>query len=162
VLLHLFLKRRYEKIEVVFVRHTHEASEVDEQTFFYSRESGGTVVSTAIAEALKIVKARYPADQWNIYVAQASDGENYADDSERCIELLGEHLMPLTQYYAYVEILDERESELFRDASTGAALWRAYKQVGERWKNFAMKRIARPGDIYPVFRELFAKHREAK
>jgi len=162
VLLHLFLKRRYEKIDVVFVRHTHEASEVDEQTFFYSRESGGTVVSTAIAEALKIVKARYQADQWNIYVAQASDGENYADDSERCIELLSEHLMPLTQYYAYVEILDERESELFRDASTGAALWRAYKQVGERWKNFAMKRIARPGDIYPVFRELFAKHREAK
>src|SRR3546814_21018703 len=121
VLLHRFLKRRYEKIDVVFVRHTHEASEVDEETFFYSRESGGTVVSTAIAEALKIVKARYPADQWNIYVAQASDGENYADDSERCIELPEEHLMPLTQYYADVETVDERASELVRAPRTGAA-----------------------------------------
>ena len=89
------------------------------------------------------------------------DGENFSGDSEKCVQLLEQELMPLCQYFAYVEILDEREGELFRNADAGAALWRSYKTVGENWDNFAMKRIARPGDIYPVFRELFAKQPEA-
>ena len=61
MLLHLFLKRRYERIDIVFVRHTHEAQEVDEETFFYGRETGGTVVSTALKEMLRVVRDRYPA-----------------------------------------------------------------------------------------------------
>ncbi|MDJ0949857.1 MAG: YeaH/YhbH family protein [Alphaproteobacteria bacterium] len=162
MLLHLFLQRRYDRIEVVFIRHTHEAQEVDEETFFYSRETGGTVVSTALVEMLKVVRERYPTQDWNIYAAQASDGENYRGDSEKCIELLNQELMPLCQYYAYIEILDERETELFQDSDSGAALWRSYRTVGEAWPNFAMKRIAKPGDIYPVFRELFAKQEQSK
>ena len=157
MLLHLFLKRRYERIDVVFVRHTHEAKEVDEETFFYSRETGGTVVSTALREMLKIVADRYPAKEWNIYTAQASDGDNFSGDADNCITLLGDRLMPLCQYYAYVEILDEREIELFQDPQMGTALWQAYRSITADWPNFQMKRIARPGDIYPVFRELFAK-----
>ncbi len=157
VLLHMFLERRYERTDVVFIRHTHEASEVDEETFFYSRETGGTVVSTALKEMLKVVGDRYPTKEWNIYAAQASDGENFTGDSARCVALLEEELMPLCQYYAYVEIVDEREAELVLDSQSGAALWRSYRTVAGNWPNFAMKRIARPGDIYPVFRELFAR-----
>jgi len=157
VLLHLFLKRRYEQIDVVFIRHTHEAQEVDEDTFFYNRQTGGTVVSSALTKMLEVQKARYPADSWNIYAAQASDGENFSGDSETCVRLLSEAVMPLCQYYAYVEILDEREYELFGNPDMGAQLWRAYKEVKSDWRNFAMKRIARPADIYPVFRELFEK-----
>ena len=157
ILLHLFLKRRYARIDVVFIRHTHEAEEVDEETFFYSTETGGTVVSTALVEMLKVQRARYPADEWNIYGAQASDGDNFGGDSKRCIAMLNDELMPICQYYAYVEILDEREIDIFRDSEDGAALWRAYKVIGDNWPNFDMKRIARPGDIYPVFRELFSK-----
>lgn len=156
ILLHLFLKRRYERIEVVFVRHTHEAEEVDEETFFYSRETGGTKVSTALAEMKRILDDRYSPTEWNIYAAQASDGDNFTGDGERCLSLLQEHLMPVCQYYAYVEILDERESSIFRDSVDGTALWRNYQNVAQNWSNFAMKRIAQPGDIYPVFRELFA------
>ena len=59
-LLYLFLKRRYKHVELVFIRHTHEAKEVDEETFFHSRETGGTVVSTALEEMRKVVEARYP------------------------------------------------------------------------------------------------------
>ncbi len=158
VLLHLFLKRRYERIDVVFIRHTHEAQEVDEESFFFSRETGGTVVSTALHEMQRVLKDRYPSNKWNIYAAQASDGDNFAGDSERCVDLLSNALMPLCQYFAYVEILDEREIDIFQDVRNGAALWRAYRNVAEEWPNFAMKRIARPGDIYPVFRELFAKN----
>ena len=156
MLLHLFLHRRYERVEVVFIRHTHHAEEVDEQTFFYSPETGGTVVSTALVEMRRIIKERYPAGSWNIYAAQASDGENFSGDSERCNELLTAEIMPLVQYYAYIEILDEREFDIFQDARSGAALWRAYQDIADHWRNFAMKRIAKHSDIYPVFRELFA------
>jgi len=162
VLLHLFLKRRYERIDIVFIRHTHEAREVDEETFFYSTQSGGTVVSTALEEMQRIIGERYPSREWNIYAAQASDGDNIAGDSERCASMLRDELMELCQYYAYVEIIDERETEIFGATDNGTSLWRAYRTVGEKWPNFQMTRIARPADIYPVFRKLFARQNAAQ
>ncbi len=158
VLLHLFLKRRYERIDIVFIRHTDEAHEVDEETFFFSKQSGGTVVSTALEEAQRIILDRYPSNLWNIYVAQASDGDNAAGDSERCAALLRDELMKLCQYYAYVEIIDERESAIFGATDNGTSLWRAYRTVHGAVANFQMTRIAKPADIYPVFRRLFARH----
>ena len=113
MLLHLFLKRRYEKVDVVFIRHTHDAQEVDEQEFFYSRQSGGTIVSTALDKMLEIQKARYATADWNIYAAQASDGYTQSGDARHCVEMLNGEVMPLCQYYAYIEILDEREMEVF-------------------------------------------------
>ena len=157
VLLHLFLKRRYDRIDIVFIRHTDEAGEVDEDTFFYSPQSGGTVVSTALEEMQRIIEERYPAKEWNIYAAQASDGDNISRDSERCASLLNGALMRLCQYYAYVEIIDERETEIFGSTDNGTSLWRAYRTVDGEWPNFQMTRIARPSDIYPVFRKLFAR-----
>lgn len=162
VLLHLFLKRRYDRTDIVFIRHTHEAQEVDEETFFYSTQSGGTMVSTALEEMRRIIDERYPTSEWNIYAAQASDGDNFANDSERCIALLHEAIMPVCQYFAYVEIIDERESHIFGSTVNGTSLWRAYKAVDEAWPNFQMSRIARPADIYPVFRALFTKQRTAR
>jgi uncharacterized sporulation protein YeaH/YhbH (DUF444 family) len=161
VLLHLFLKRRYEKVDIVFIRHTHDAQEVDEQTFFYSRQSGGTIVSTALEKMLEIQKERYTTADWNIYAAQASDGYTQSGDAKRCVELLETELMPMCQYYAYIEILDEREMEVFSNEDAGAELWRAYRTVAESWKNFATKRIAKPADIFPVFHELFKKQETA-
>ncbi len=161
VLLHLFLKRRYDRIDLIFVRHTHNAREVDEETFFHSRETGGTVVSTALREMKKIIDARYPASEWNIYAAQASDGENYSGDSANCAGLLSNELMKLCQYFAYIEIVDENEAPLLSSEENGMELWRAYRKVSAQWPNFAMKRISKPADIYPVFRELFSRKAEA-
>jgi hypothetical protein len=161
ILLHLFLKRRYDKVDIVFIRHTHDAQEVDEQTFFYSRQSGGTIVSTALEKMLDIQKERYATGDWNIYAAQASDGYTQSGDAKRCVELLETELMPICQYYAYIEILDEREMEVFSSEEAGAELWRAYRMVAENWKNFATKRIAKPADIFPVFHELFKKQEAA-
>lgn len=155
LLLHLFLKRRYERVEIVFIRHTHDAQEVDEETFFYSPQSGGTIVSTALEEMIKIMSARYSPNEWNIYAAQASDGYTQSGDAEYCVKLLEQQIMPYSQYYAYIEILDEREMEVFASEETGAELWRAYTRVRDGWPNFAMKRISQPAHIYPVFRELF-------
>ncbi|HUB86209.1 MAG TPA: YeaH/YhbH family protein [Rhizomicrobium sp.] len=161
MLLHLFLKRRYEKVDIVFIRHTHDAQEVDEQEFFYSRQSGGTIVSTALDKMLEIQKARYATADWNIYAAQASDGYTQSGDARRCVEMLNADVMPLCQYYAYIEILDEREMEVFASEESGAELWRAYRTVAEVWPNFATKRISKPADIFPVFRELFKKTESA-
>jgi uncharacterized sporulation protein YeaH/YhbH (DUF444 family) len=157
MLLHLFLKRRYKRVDIVFIRHTHDAQEVDEQEFFYSRQSGGTIVSTALEKMLEIQKARYASADWNIYAAQASDGYTQSGDARRCVDMLNADLMPLCQYYAYIEILDEREMEVFASEDSGAELWRAYRTVAELWPNFATKRISKPADIFPVFRELFKK-----
>jgi uncharacterized sporulation protein YeaH/YhbH (DUF444 family) len=157
MLLHLFLKRRYQRLDIVFIRHTHEAQEVDEEAFFYSRQSGGTIVSSALEEMKRIVHERYATGEWNIYAAQASDGYTQTGDAARCVEMLNQELMPICQYYAYIEILDEREMEVFSSEESGAELWRAYRTVARDWKNFATKRIAKPQDIFPVFRELFAR-----
>ena len=95
--------------------------------------------------------------EWNIYAAQASDGDNFLADSERCIALLDGELMRLCQYFAYIEIIDERESEIFGATENGTSLWQAYSKVAGRWPNFQMSRIAKAADIYPVFRRLFTK-----
>ena len=148
VLLHLFLKRHYGKIDVVFIRHHTKADEVDEEEFFYSRETGGTVVSSALELMQSIIRERYPTDSWNIYAAQASDGENWQDDSPRCRDLLVKSLLPLVQYYAYVEINSRQQQDL----------WNTYIEVSEKFpEQFAMRTVNEAADIFPVFRELFER-----
>ena len=154
ILLHLFLKRKYERVDIVFIRHTHEAAEVDEQEFFYGRETGGTVVSTALKTMIAAREARYPPADWNVYCAQASDGDNSGSDSEACITLLADSILPLTQYYAYIEIADEGATE---HSGRGKDLWRAYAGLKDGAPNFAMARVGGRTDIYPVFRKLFAR-----
>lgn len=147
ILLYLFLTRAYDKIEVVFIRHHTSAAEVDENEFFNSRESGGTVVSSALHMLTKIMHERYPSSDWNSYVAQASDGDNWDSDSVLCRQLLINTIMPSVQYYTYVEITDGPPQNL----------WEEYTQIQDHHTHFAMQKIETPSDIYPVFRELFKK-----
>lgn len=147
ILLYMFLKRNYERIEVVFIRHHTSAKEVDEEEFFYSRETGGTIVSSALKMMREIVQARYPADEWNIYGAQASDGDNWNDDSPTCRDILVKEILPQVQYYSYIEINPRRHQ----------ALWREYESIEATCEHFSMQQISDPADIYPVFRELFQR-----
>jgi uncharacterized sporulation protein YeaH/YhbH (DUF444 family) len=147
ILLYLFLSRNYDKTEVVFIRHHTSAKEVDEEEFFNSRETGGTVVSSALELMKTIVEARYPSNEWNIYGAQASDGDNWPDDATRCTGVINQ-LLPLCQYYAYVEITTAGDKPL----------WKTYGPLREQWPDtFAMQHITGAGDIYPVFHDLFRK-----
>ncbi len=148
ILLYLFLQRNYETTEVVFIRHHTSAKEVDEEEFFYSRETGGTIVSSALKLTKEILAERYPLSEWNVYCAQASDGDNWNDDSSICYDLLVNDIMPKLQYYSYIEITP-------RDHQ---ALWEEYEGVQAAFpESFAMQHIVDVGDIYPVFRELFQK-----
>jgi uncharacterized sporulation protein YeaH/YhbH (DUF444 family) len=152
MLLHVFLTRYYREVHLVFIRHTSTAMEVDEETFFRGTETGGTVISTALEEMLKVVKDRYSPADWNIYAAQASDGDNFHDDMPRCLRLLDKDVLPICQYFAYVETT---HGERFSD-SHETPVWYGYSQVARRHKNFATRRVASPEDIYPVFHELFS------
>ncbi len=146
ILLYLFLTRHYERIDIVFIRHHTQAQEVDEENFFHARETGGTVVSSALVLMEEIIRARYSPSEWNIYGAQASDGDNWHHDSGRCRELLEEKLLPLCRYFAYVQVADEEQN-----------LWQEYAQLAQRSKHFAIRKATAAEQIYPVFRDLFKK-----
>ncbi len=151
MLLHLFLSRHYAEVDIVFIRHTTTAQEVDEDTFFRDTESGGTVISTALDEMLKVVAARYPVDDWNIYAAQASDGHNFDDDMEKCVTMLEQDILPICQYFAYIEVMPEGQI-----APMQSVAWSGYSEVAGDRRHFAMRRVSSAGEIYPVFRELFS------
>ncbi len=148
ILLYLFLQRNYEKTEIVFIRHHTSAKEVDEDEFFHSRETGGTVVSSALKLMQNIIEERYSPQEWNIYGAQASDGDNWGDDSENCRDIMVEQLLPVCQYFSYIEITPNEHQ----------SLWRTYEEVKSMFpESFALQHIVGAEDIYPVFRELFHK-----
>jgi hypothetical protein len=144
ILLYLFLTRHYDKIDLVFIRHHTQAQEVDEENFFHARETGGTVVSSALVLMDEIIRARYSPTDWNIYGAQASDGDNWHHDSGRCRELLTETLLPKCRYFAYVQVAEEEQN-----------LWEEYARLQEIQPHFAMRKVSEASEIYPVFRDLF-------
>lgn len=146
ILLYLFLTRHYEKIDIVFIRHHTQAQEVDEQNFFHSTETGGTVVSSALVLMDDIARARYPTAEWNIYGAQASDGDNWHHDSGRCREILANRILPLCRYFAYVQVAEEEQN-----------LWDEYAALSEESPVFAVRKATEASQIYPVFRDLFKK-----
>jgi uncharacterized protein len=146
-LLYMFLSRKYEKVEVIFIRHTDDAEEVDEDRFFKDPKTGGTVVLSALHMMRKIIDARFAPETWNIYGAQVSDGDAFGADPEKSRQYLQNELMPVVRHYAYIETADE--------GSRISTLSAAYRRVES--EHFAMAAVRRRGDIYPVFRSLFAK-----
>ncbi|AYD62965.1 YeaH/YhbH family protein [Achromobacter sp. B7] len=147
-LLYLFLSRKYEHVDLVFIRHTDNAEEVDEQTFFYDPKSGGTIVLSALELMREILEKRYPPSAWNVYAAQASDGDSFGADAGKSARFLAEHLLPSTRYFAYIEIPDSQEARK-------SSLWAEYEQKLE--PHFVMRRICDRGEIFPVFHDLFKK-----
>ena len=152
LLLHVFLERRYKRVDLVFIRHTEVAEEVAEEVFFTDPRTGGTVVSTALAEFVRIQRARYPADSWNIYAAQASDGDNSGSDTHRSVAMLETDILPIVQHFAYIEV--SISAAVIRGETD---LWRGYAPLAERASKLAMRRVAERKDIFPVFRDLFGR-----
>lgn len=152
LLLHVFLERRYKRVELVFIRHTETAEEVDEKTFFTDPRSGGTVVSTALAECIRIQRDRYPRDSWNIYAAQASDGDNSGSDTQVAVAMLEKDILPVMQHFAYIEVAAS-SAQIRGDTD----LWRGYHPLSNRAPRLAMRRVSEPREIFPVFRDLFSR-----
>ncbi|MBN9981981.1 YeaH/YhbH family protein [Rhizobium laguerreae] len=152
LLLYLFLSKRYKKVEIVFIRHTDKAEEVDEETFFYGPATGGTLVSSALAAMRAIIAARFDPAEWNIYGAQASDGDNAHSDGNLSGQLLRE-ILPLCQYFAYIEVGEEGgDSSVSR-----SPLWMLYDGIRSELQPLSMRKVCRRNEIFPVFHDLFQK-----
>jgi uncharacterized protein len=149
-LLYLFLERKYGAVDVVFVRHTETAEEVDEKTFFHDTLSGGTEVKPALELAHRIIAGRYAADDWNVYIAQASDGDCSSADGAASAQFVSDVLLRRVRYFAYVDI--PGNNGVFRRASD---LWQSYATISST--GFVARRVTHRRDIWPVFRELFAR-----
>jgi hypothetical protein len=159
MLLYLFLTKKYDKIDIRFISHTQDAQEVEEDEFFHSTQSGGTIVSSALELTNKIINKEYPIGDWNIYIAQCSDGDNGSDDSEKCKKLLDDTILNKAQYMAYMEIGREHtyEFEGVPHKEVYSDLWNQYKLLVTDHKHLAMKKVFSAKEIFGVFRDLFSK-----
>jgi len=100
-----WIRSHYKGTRTVYVVHDSSAKEVDRETFFRIRESGGTVISTAYETCRQIVDERFPAADWNLYFFQFTDGENYSrQDTEKCVKILGEDLLPSMNLFGYGQV----------------------------------------------------------
>lgn len=158
MLLYMFLSRSYKKVEIVFIRYHHEAKEVDEHTFFHAQETGGTVVSTALAEMIRIQTERYPVSDWNIYGALASDGDNVDRDNDAVLLHMLRDIKPIVNYFAYLEISRNYDNFPPGWVIRPTGLWETLEKIKGPW--FAMKQAQEAKDVYPVLADLFSKNRQ--
>ena len=151
MLLYLFVVRNYESVDIVFIRYHTNAQEVTEEEFFNSRETGGTVTSNAYRLANEIAEARYPSDTWNIYVAHASDGDNFFSDNQETKEVIHQ-MLPKLRALIYIEI----------GTSSHGMLERIFKPLKSETDKVIFATIDPYDDVYQVFRKLFKKREGAK
>ena len=157
MLLYVFLTRRYRHVEIVFIRHTDRAEEVDENTFFHGPASGGTLVSSALQAMHEIVRSRFRPADWNIYAAQASDGDNSHSDGDAVSRLLTEMILPVSQFFAYLEVGETGGSTFDMPDSS---LWSLYQRLRADGAPLSMRKVSDRSEIFPVFHDLFQRRRK--
>jgi uncharacterized sporulation protein YeaH/YhbH (DUF444 family) len=157
LLLYLFLEYKYDQVDVVFIRHHSRATECTEEEFFHSRESGGTVVSSGFELMYKIQKERYDENEWNIYCAQASDGDNFMNDNQPLTQILDKTILPMCQFFAYIEVNGMNEMRGMWYGGQEFGIWPIYKSLKAHHSNLATAQVDQPEEVYGVFRELFKK-----
>ncbi len=147
-LLYLFLTRKYKKVDLVFIRHTDQAQEVDEDTFFNGTQAGSTKVLSALAKMHEIMDARFPASQYNIFGAQASDGDSFGGDSTESSAYLLSRLLPSSRYFVYAEVGE-------RPVQGTTSLWAAYRSI--KSDHFNMATVSARSEVYPALAKLFQR-----
>lgn len=147
MLLYMFLTKQYERIEIVFIRHHTSAKEVTEEEFFNSKESGGTIVFPALEMMNRIIEEKYSKD-WNIYAAQASDGDTWdKSDADNCYKILDTNILNKVQYMVYIEVCRTNDGDL----------WNNYNSLSGKRDNFEIGKISEVGQIWNVFQDFFKK-----
>ncbi len=136
-----WLRKHYKGLEARYIIHDAVAREVDRETFFHTRESGGTMISSAYKLALEMIETDYSPSSWNVYPFHFSDGDNWsADDTRLCVELLGEKILPAVNLFCYGQV----ESPY----GSGQFIKDLKESVGAR-ENVALSEIADKDAIYP-------------
>lgn len=100
-----WISSHYQGTKAVYIVHDAAAKEVDKETFFRIRESGGTVISSAYELAGRVIAERYPPEDWNLYLFHFTDGENYSrQDTEKCLDMLQHRLLPAVNLFGYGQV----------------------------------------------------------
>lgn len=153
-LLYQFLNHKYSSIDVVFISHTADAKEVNEDQFFTQVPNGGTLVSTGLKKVEEIIEKRYHPNNWNIYTFYCGDGDNWSIDNEEAIEAF-KRLKEINQAMCYTEIgTESRYSDLQIFAGKAdKRLWDLVKLA--EGDNFKRIKLAESKDVWPAFKKLF-------
>jgi len=157
LLLYLFLHKVYTKVEIIFVSHTQEAREVTEHEFFYGTETGGTIVSSGLTLVNNIIDSRIDLGTTNVYISQASDGDNWRSDDELSYSLM-EELLQKVQYFAYIQTEECGRAEAKKIYEI-EDLIDLYLPLTEQYKNFQIRNVNSEADVYPVLKELFERRK---
>ncbi len=156
LLLYLFLHKVYTNVELIFISHTQEAAEVTEHEFFYGTQTGGTIVSSGLQMTKDIIDSRIDLSTTNVYISQASDGDNWSGDDALSVSLM-EDLLGKVQYFAYIQTEEEsrramKEKHGIRDLLT------VYKELETKHRNLKAKHVCEESEVYPVLRSLFEEN----
>lgn len=148
-----FIKRKYPQTDLVFIAHTDEPQEMTEEEFFTTRLSGGTIVSPAWALAHQLIKERYDANQTNIYVSYAGDGDNWTDDNGLVISEIEEKgLIQKLRHVVYVQV-----GQSFAVAYGGGGLWGTMQSISATNKKLVAIKIEDEGDVFEAFKKIYGK-----
>jgi uncharacterized sporulation protein YeaH/YhbH (DUF444 family) len=145
-----WLSRQYEGLERRYIVHDAIAHEVDEDTFYRTRESGGTRISSAFHAARKIIARDFPPDDWNIYCFQFSDGDNWGEDNDSCLDILKEHILPVCNLYCYGQVESPYGSGDFI---------RELRRFEDDWENLILSEIGSKDAICDSIKEFLGTGR---
>lgn len=156
LLLYLFLDRHYDSISIEYITYHTRAQIVDEENFYYGHETGGTVTSRGVDLAYEVIMEKYPPSLWNVYMAHSSDGDNFEHDNSAVHNTVVNKLLPILQYYAYVQIVPDDVIHLsFGD--NPVTLWDIFAPLAKAHKNVNVAQITNEDNVYPVFVKLFER-----
>ncbi|MBI3461971.1 MAG: DUF444 family protein, partial [Planctomycetes bacterium] len=143
-----WLRSQYDGIETRYIVHDAEATEVDRDTFYHTRESGGTRISSAYKLCDKMIDQKFPTADWNIYALHFSDGDNWGEDNAVCLEVLRERMLAKCNLFGYGQV----ESPY----GSGQFLRELQRGVGQR-DNVALAEIPDKDAIYDSIKVFLGK-----
>ncbi|MCT4641340.1 MAG: DUF444 family protein [Bacteriovoracaceae bacterium] len=148
--INLWLKSQYKDIEVRYIIHDATAKEVDEDTFFRTKESGGTLISSAFKLCKHIMETDYNSEEWNIYPFHFSDGDNWsADDTKLCLSLLDDFIIPNSNVFCYGQVESRYGSgQFYKDLD---------KQYGTESEDIILSKIANREAILDSIKDFLGK-----
>lgn len=156
-----FIKRKYPQTDLIFIAHTDEADEMTEEEFFTTRKSGGTIVSPAWALMHKIIRERYDANQTNIYVSYAGDGDNWDDDNTLILDEIeggGKGLLSKIRHAVYVQV----GQSFAAGYGNAPGLWQIMKSIAASNQKFAAIKLEDEGQVFDAFKSLYGKNKKSK
>lgn len=146
-----WLRSQYRGIHRRYIIHDAVAREVDEDTFYRTRESGGTLISSAYKLAMEMIKKDYPQADWNIYPFHFSDGDNWSsEDTNMCLAMLAQEMLPVVNQFSYAQVESRYGSGQF------------FKDLLERFgteKKVVANRIPDKDSIYQSIKEFLGTGR---